>query len=84
MLERSIILMFPKDFRYSWEKNITMSEVFKRFCVKITNDTVARKEIKVEDLSMINESKLDDTVLLMVNDTSQAFSLKFKSVVPQY
>ncbi|OMJ91495.1 hypothetical protein SteCoe_5989 [Stentor coeruleus] len=84
MLERSIILMFPKDFRYSWEKNVTMSEVFKRFCVKITNDTIARKDVKVEDLSMINESKLDDTMMLMVNENPQAFSIKFKSVVPQY
>ena len=81
IFEDCIVLMLPTDFLFAYDKELTLAECFKKFCVKVTNDIVLGKEMPMEEPSN-SESKLDDTAILMRRDEDGSGFLKFKTVVP--
>jgi hypothetical protein len=47
IFENSIVLMLPKDFALVYDKQESLSEVFRMFCVKVKNKT----DLDAQDLN---------------------------------
>lgn len=81
--EDSIVMMLPTDFLFAYEKSHSMTAAFKKFCVKVSNEITITKASKDEGLLDVNDSKLEDTTILIPRSESMKYSLKFRSIVPQ-
>jgi CPA1 family monovalent cation:H+ antiporter len=83
IFQDSILMVFPKDFCFSFSKEICLGKCIENFCVKIHKEVLGMKSISA-DLYNLTENRIDQTVLNQTNDSAKlSLSFKRKKVVPE-